>query len=364
MKRLIFFLVFPILFYSCTKNSDTREIIPIETPEVESPKNIIFLIGDGMGLAQITTAQTVNGGQLNMLTCEYTGIQSTHAADEYVTDSGASGTAMACGQKTNYYTVGVDANGNPIESIIEIAESHGLSTGIVTTSHIAHATPACFYAHNTDRYDYENIAYEIIDKDIDFIMGGGQIYFDQRTDGLNLIDSLLARNYQFANSLNELNGNQKAFVMIANWQPAGYNWGRGDVLPQSVQMAAQQLNENENGFFLMAEGAQIDWAGEDNNESYLLSEMLDFDRACGAALDFAKADGNTLVVITGDHETGGYPLLDGDENANTVQGAFSIDDHTGTMIPVFAFGPGAEAFIGVYENSEIFKKFMDYFDFE
>lgn len=363
MKRLLLSLSILALLLSCTKNSDTTDFIPVEEPELPTPKNIIFLIGDGMGLTQITAARTVNGNQLNMLECEYTGLQSTHAADKYVTDSGASGTAMACGQKTNYYTVGVDVNGNPITSIIEIAESHGLSTGIVTTSHIAHATPATFYAHNTDRFDYENIAYEVINKDIDFIMGGGQIYFDQRTDGLNLIDSMLSKNYQFTNSLDELNGNQKAFVLIANWQPARYAWGRGDVLPQSVEMAAQQLSKNEKGFFIMAEGAQIDWAGEDNNESYLLAEMLDFDRACGAALDFAKADGNTLVVITGDHESGGYSLLDGDLSANSVQGTFSIDDHTGTMVPVFAYGPGAENFTGVYENTEIFQKFMTYFGF-
>lgn len=119
--------------------------------QIDQPKNIILLIGDGMALSQISAARTVAGNQLNMLRCDYIGIQSTHAADKYVTDSGASATAMACGEKTNYYTIGVDTDGNPLTSIIELAEANGMSTGIMTTSTIVHATPAAFFAHQNDR---------------------------------------------------------------------------------------------------------------------------------------------------------------------------------------------------------------------
>jgi alkaline phosphatase len=202
---------------------------------------------------------------------------------------------------------------------------------------------------------------ELVTKGVDFFAGGGKIYFDQRTDGLNLIDTLLVRNYQITGDLSQVTGDKKTAVFIADNIPVSYLDGRGDVLPQAVSAALNQLKKNNNGFFMMIEGAQIDWAGEDNNQDYLMAEMLDFDRAVGRALDFAEADGNTLVIITGDHETGGYALTDGNLAENTVQGQFVTWLHTGTMVPVFAFGPGEEEFTGVYENTELFYKFLDFF---
>ncbi len=356
---LLFILVFLIF---CSKKEDNIKLNPVEENTGKNI-NIIFLIGDGMGLAQITAARTINNDQLNILRCKNIGIQSTHAADKYITDSGASVTAMACGQKTNYYTIGVDVNGNPITSILELAEEHGLSTGLITTSHIVDATPAAFYAHQDDRFQYEQIALELIFKDVEFFLGGGQKYFDQRTDGLNLIDSLISFGYLVVQSLDQLYGNNKAAIFIAEDKPLKYLEGRGDVLSNSVTVAIARLKENKDGFFLMVEGAQIDWACEDNDQEYLLAEMLDFDRAVGKALDFAEEDGNTLVIITGDHETGGYALLDGDLTANTVEGGFMTIQHTGSLVPVFAYGPGSEEFTGIYENTEFFYKFKEYFGF-
>ena len=361
-KYFIVLLILSITFISCNKPADNVNPEPVEEVEQGQHKNIILMIGDGMGLAQITATRTVNNGNLNIFRSQYIGIQSTHSADEYVTDSGASGTAISCGQKTNHYTVGVDINGNPLNSILEMAENNGLSTGLLTTSHIAHATPAAFYAHNTDRFDYESIAYELISKNVDFFMGGGQKYFDQRTDQLNLIDSLIARKYQVANNLSQISGDKKVAVLISDDHPPKYTEGRGDVLPNAVEVALNRLKTNENGFFMMVEGAQIDWACEENDQEYLIAEMLDFDRAVGKAIDFAEADGNTLVIITGDHETGGYALLDGDVSANTVEGGFITWLHTASMVPLFAYGPGAEKFIGVYENTAIFDKCIDYYE--
>jgi len=356
MYKTIFFLLSLFFFISCNKKGEESPIELIEPEVVEHPQNIILLIGDGMALSQITAARTVSDNQLNMLRCDYIGIQSTHAADKYITDSGASATAMACGEKTIYYTVGVDTDGNPLTSIIELAESNGMATGILTTSTIVHATPAAFYAHQTDRFAYEDIALQLIYKDVDFFMGGGKIYFDQRSDGLNLIDSLIVRDYQVVESLDQISGNKKTAVFIANNQPNRYNWGRGDVLGNSLELAISRFQNDDQRFFIMVEGAQIDWAGEENDQSYLISEMLDFDRAIGKAINFAQSDGNTLVIITGDHETGGYSLVDGNEANNSVQGEFLTIEHTGTMVPVFAYGPGAKDFMGVYENSEIFFK--------
>lgn len=358
MYKYIFILLLLLIFFGCSKKGEESPLKPVEIEKVEHPKNIILLIGDGMALSQITAARTVSNNQLNMLRCEYIGIQSTHAADTYITDSGASATAMACGEKTNYYTIGVDVEGNPITSIIDLAEANGMKTGIMTTSTIVHATPAAFFAHQTDRFAYEDIALQLTYKNIDFFMGGGKLFFNQRTDGLNLIDSLLAKNYEVVESLDQVSGDKKTAMFIANNQPQRYMWGRGHVLGNSLELAVSMFKNSEKGFFIMVEGAQIDWGGDENDQPYLISEMLDFDHAVGKAIDFAEADGNTLVIITGDHETGGFTLLDGDQTNNSVEGAFLTTAHTGSLVPVFAFGPGAKEFIGVYENSEIFHKMI------
>lgn len=356
MYKNIFIILFAIVFISCSKKGEEGIINPTEKEISEQPKNIILLIGDGMALSQITAARTVSNNQLNMLRCDYIGIQSTHAADKYITDSGASATAMACGEKTNYYTVGVDVDGNPLTSIIEMAETNGMQTGIMTTSTIVHATPAAFYAHHPSRFAYEDIALQLTHQDVDFFMGGGKLYFDQRSDGKNLIDTLLAKNYEVVENPDQVTGNKKTAVFIANNHPNRYSWGRGDVLGNSLELALSMFKNNEKGFFILVEGAQIDWAGEENDQGYLISEMLDFDRTVGTAIDFAEVDGSTLVIITGDHETGGFSLLNGNEANNSVEGGFISTEHTGSMVPVFAFGPGAKEFMGVYENSEIFHK--------
>ena len=360
MRKLNYFLLLLIISLGCSKSDDRLPLNPV-VPEPAIKKNLILLIGDGMGLTHISATRTVNGGTLNMLDCKYVGIQSTHAADRYITDSGASSTAIACGQKANYHSIGVDVNEDPLQSILELVRENGYSTALLTTSSIVHATPAAFYAHRPDRDEYENIAYDLFHADVDFFLGGGKKYFDQRSDGINLLDSLMSKNYQVIESLEQVNGTSKAAVFIAEDHPLRYSSGRGDVLPDGVSVALERLNKNEKGFFMMIEGAQIDWGSDTNDQEYLLEEMLDFDSAVGQALDFAKQDGNTLVVITGDHETGGFALLDGDIEQNTIIGGFNTIHHTGTMVPVFAYGPGAETFAGIYENNELFHLFKDYF---
>ncbi len=365
MKKLLHITFIILILLSCSKTDDHVQLKPVIQQKTGLKKNIIFLIGDGMGLAQISAARTVNANKLNILRCKYIGMQSTQAADKYVTDSGAAATAMACGQKANYYTLGIDVNGDPLTSILEIAEKHNLSTALITTTQIVHATPAGFYAHQEDRFQYEKIALEMITCGVDFFLGGGEKYFDQRTDGLNLVDSLTMKGYKIYNDISSIQSSDKQVgVFIADDIPSTYLNGRGDVLPNSLDVALPLLSENKKGFFVMLEGGQIDWACEDNDQDYLLSEMLDFDRAVGKALDFAEKDGNTLVVITGDHETGGYSIVDGSEENHTVTGGFYTYQHTGIMVPVFAFGPGAEEFTGTYENTEIFYKFLDFYGFK
>ena len=259
----------------------------------------------------------------------------------------------------------MDPQGHSLPTILEIAEENGLSTGLVATSSITHATPASFIAHNVDRGDYEAIALDFLKTDIDVFIGGGKNHFAARKDGLNLLDSLKSRNYNLIYNSGELAkiDSGKIAGLFYNDHPPKISEGRGSMLKISALKAIKILEMNDMGFFIMIEGSQIDWAGHDNDSEYLMDETLDFDDAVGAVLDFAEKNMETLVIITADHETGGYAINGGDLQEGKVEGAFTSGGHTGVMVPVFAFGPGAEEFIGIYENTEIFFKCKKAFGF-
>ena len=135
--------------------------------------------------------------------------------------------------------------------------------------------------------------------------------------------------------------------------------GRGDFLPNATQLALDYFSKSEERFFLMIEGSQVDWGGHANDEDYLVSELIDFDNAIGKALDFAEKDGNTLVIVTADHETGGFTLAPNEGDYDDIKGVFSTNGHSATLIPVFAYGPGAELFGGIYENTGFFYKMLE-----
>ncbi|MFO7844067.1 MAG: alkaline phosphatase, partial [Bacteroidales bacterium] len=229
-----------------------------------------------------------------------------------------------------------------------------------STSSILHATPAAFIANNISRNNYQEIALDFLKTDIDIFIGGGRKNFKDRDDGLNLIDSLVNKQYQVTTKINDINltDYQKFAVFTAEKHNPEYRNGRGDMLPNATEKAIEVLNQNEKGFFMMVEGSQIDWGGHDNDIDYILTELFDFDRAVGKALEFAKKDGETLVIVTSDHETGGLTLTGGSINNKTIEASFSTDYHTADMVPVFAFGPGAENFMGIYENTDVFHKMM------
>ncbi|MBW8050151.1 MAG: alkaline phosphatase [Cytophagales bacterium] len=373
--KFLFYLCLCIFIFSC--NTDSKKIPRIpgnksdeqaafeSNPANKQAKNIIFLIGDGMGLSQIYAGLTANRGSLNLERIKYIGLSKTNSANNYITDSGASATAFATGKKTNNLSIGVDINGKPLPTILEIAEAHGLATGLVATSSITHATPAAFIAHQPHREMYEAIAADFLKTDIDVFIGGGSKHFNQRSDGKNLIDSLKVKGYQVLfdiDAIAQIDSNKLA-GFIAEDQPVKMSEGRGDYLSKAAMTAINILNNNEKGFFLMIEGSQIDWGGHANDVQYIIDEMLDFDKVIGLVLDFARQDGQTLVVITADHETGGLAINGGDFLSGTVNGTFTTTNHTGVMVPVFAYGPGAEKFTGIYHNNTIFDKFIKVFGF-
>ncbi len=331
----------------------------------QKASNIILMIGDGMGTAQIFAGLTANKGWLHLERFPYSGFHKSQSADAYVTDSGAGATAFSIGKKTYNGAIGVDATRVAHPTILEMASRRKKATGMVVSCSVTHATPASFIAHQPSRSMMEEIAADYLATDIDVFIGGGKKYFAERKDNRNLLDSLKSKGYQVLDTLPEIVKVQsgKLAGFIADGEPPSVKNGRGDQLLQSTKTALQILQQHTNGFFLMVEGSQIDWGGHANDIDYVTSEMIDFDKVIGAVLDFAKKDGNTLVVITGDHETGGLSLTGGNMKEGQVDARFSTGGHTAVMIPVFAYGPGAEQFGGIYENTAIFDKMMNSFNF-
>ncbi|WP_297091896.1 alkaline phosphatase [uncultured Draconibacterium sp.] len=323
----------------------------------EKPKNIIFLIGDGMGVSQVFAGLTANQGKLFIENCRYIGFSKTQSADNYITDSAAGGTALSCGVKTYNGAIGVDADTMKITSILEEAEEHGLATGLVSTSSITHATPASFIAHQPNRGMYEHIAADFLEIDIDVFIGGGIAHFINRKDGRNLVEELKNKGYTVENDIKKMSKIKKG--KLAGLTAEVHNGRmeeRGDMLPMATNTALNILSNNNKGFFLMVEGSQIDWGGHANSTVYIVEDMLDFDETVGEAIKFAAKDGETLVLVTADHETGGMALTGGNISTGMVKAGYPTKSHTGVMVPVFAYGPGAKKFIGIMDNTDIHHK--------
>ena len=323
----------------------------------KKPKNVILLIGDGMGAAQIFSGLTANHGHLFLENCKSVGFSKTQSADDYITDSAAGGTALSCGVKTYNGAIGVDVNKNPVKTILEDAEENNLSTGLVSTSAITHATPASFIAHQPSRNMYEDIAADFLKTDIDVFIGGGYKHFTERKDGRNLVNELKQKGYTVERDMNKIkNVKSGKLVGLTAEEHNGRVAERGDMLPVATETAIDILSQNKKGFFLMVEGSQIDWGGHAGSTIYIVEDMLDFDKTIGKALEFAAKDGKTLVVITADHETGGMALTGGDMKSGMVKADYPLGGHTAVMVPVFAYGPGAEQFTGIMENTDVNKK--------
>lgn len=325
----------------------------------KAPKNIILLIGDGMGLAQVYAGMVANGNKLELERCTHSGFSKTYSSSNFTTDSGAGGTAIACGVKTKNGMIGMGPDSIKVESTLELASRNNLATGMVTSCNITHATPASFIAHQIDRDMYDEIAADFLKTDIDVFIGGGRKNFEKRIDGRNLSEELKAKNYQVVYSLDSvqsIKSGKLAGLLYDQHNPPMPE--RGTMLPDATVAAIDILDNNSKGFFLMIEGSQIDWAAHDNNADQVIKEVLDFDATVGKVLDYAKKMGNTLVVITADHETGGLTILNGKMGNADLKTAFSSKGHSGVPVPVFAYGPGAENFSGFMENISFKAKFM------
>ncbi len=352
-----------VIFVSC-KGDDTIK-------KNQFPKNIIFLISDGTGLSQISSAYFYKNESVNYSRFNDIGLIETYSSDNYITDSAASATAFATGEKTYNGAIGVSEDFKPVNNLIELASLKGVNTGLVSTSSITHATPASFFAHTISRDFEDEIAMQLAKSEVDYFAGGGMNFFENRKDNINVIDTLKSNGFSVKldrlDSFDYIKSNNKqCFILAADGMPK-ISEGRGSFLKDATMLGVNFLSKKNKPFFMMSEGSQIDWGGHDNDANYLITELIDFDEMIGAVLDYAEKDRETLVIVTSDHETGGFSLsgknfvnMDNelDQDYSEIEPTFSTGGHTATLIPVFAYGPGSEEFRGIYDNTDIFNKIL------
>ena len=349
------------------------------SPPVPQARNIILLIGDGMGPVHRTAARYLAVGPAGALAMDglpVAGYSHTYSANALVTDSAAGGTAIASGVKTNNGAIGVDVNGNPVETILERAQALGKATGLVTTTQIAHATPAAFAAHVPSRSMMTEIAKQMLEHGVDVLLGGGEDEWlpasefgcypgpGKRDDGLNLIQTAITTGYAYVCTATDFNAIDPSTTskLLGLFADEGMARPFDPTLADMAQKAINILSRDPDGFFLMVEGGQIDWASHANDAVNAIGDTIGFDEAVAVARQFASANPDTLVIVTADHETGGMALEKADYGAQTFTTPgglqFDIDwtsgTHTAVDVPVLAGGPHAWALSGTYENTHIF----------
>lgn len=330
----------------------------LQAPKGKKVKNVILMIGDGMSLMHVYTAWAANRGKLWLENAQATGLSKTWAVKKLVTDSGSGGTSLATGVKTVYHAVGVDPEGKPLTSLVDVAKELGKDAGMAVTCRLWDATPCDFCCHNIDRDKEEELVGDYPTSGVDFVFGGGAQKFTKRKDGRDIFKELQKKGYHVSRTLDDFfayDKNSRIFAVPYD-KDTPLPDERGDLLARASMKGISLMNQNKNGFFMMIEGSQLDDYGHFNQLDLLMKETLDFDQTVGEVMKWAAKDGETLVVVTADHETGGLTLVNGNKDEGRVECCFSTKDHSGAMVPVYAFGPGAENFTGIFENTDVFKK--------
>ncbi|WES96004.1 alkaline phosphatase [Chryseobacterium arthrosphaerae] len=343
----------PKNFYKNTKE------YPVYTPNYKTDgvskkvKNVILLIPDGTSLPQYYAAFTANKGKLNVFNMKSTGLSKTNSSNAYITDSAPGSTAFATGVKTKNTFVGVDYMGKALAQIPDIIADKGLVSGLISTGDVTDATPADFYAHSDNRNSSEPILRDFAASKTKILIGGP-------TSGLSQENLLKFKEskidlYQDLKSVNKITNRTLIIDPLASQRVSQ----RGNWLADAFDLTLNDLKNNKKGFFMMVEASQTDGGGHSNNIEQLVTELLDFDHVVGKAMKFADENKETLVIVVGDHETGGLTLLDGNLKEGWIFGNFSTNDHTSIPSSVFAYGPNSKEFTGLFENTEIFNKIME-----
>lgn len=358
-KKIALLLSMVMIFGSLHCTALANEGVSAQT---DSVKNVILLIPDGQSVGGTTLARWYNGGKplaVDEMAC---GLVRTYSSDAAIADSAPSGTAMATGFKSHTGFVGVlpDVNSmpgmnplakgderKPIASVLEAAQLAGKATGIIATSEIMHATPADFTAHDPSRKNYDNLSEQQVYQDIDVVLGSGEKYFTKevRGDGEDLVSEIKNLGYDYVTSIEEMNSSdsEKIWGMFAPVDMA-YDFDRDPSkepsLAEMTSKAISTLSKNENGFFLLVEGSKVDWAAHANDPIGVISDTLAFDDAVKVALDFAKKDGNTVVISVTDHGNGGITI--GNTATDSNYDKLHIDEYIEPLKKATLTGEGVE----------------------
>lgn len=329
--------------------------------EAQEVKNIIFLIGDGMGLASASMMQLENNYEPTIFDlADNIALQKTYSLDNRVTDSAASGTALATGFKTNNTMLGQLPDGTNTESLMELAADKGKATGVVVTTYLQHATPGAFYAHVPSRHEYATISEQLLASDIDIAIGGGMAFFKERYNNRKKATKAITESgFALVESLDADMSGERILALLADKEIEN----RTGYLAKATTAAIEHLDNNDNGFVLMVEGSLIDGMGHGNDAKGQQGEMRDFMEAIEVAVAYAREHTDTLVVVTADHETGGLAIISGNADFNLseqgVEYKWATGGHSGVMVPIYLYGTGAELINGVMENADLGKRLKE-----
>lgn len=335
-------------------------------PELEDGpvRNVILLIGDGMSGSQVTSGRIHTrgpAGRLHLERLPVTGLVTTHAANDLVTKSDASATALATGNKTNNGRIGTDAAARPLVTLVEALRDAGWTTGIVTTTRVTDATPASFATHVAERRQQVEIAEQLAASGVDLLMGGGRPYFlprsaagSARPDERDLVAELRGRGVTVVDDVAGMSVAKSlplyALFMVEPQKVPERSPSVGTMTSKALELLASSGRP----FFALVEDEEIDTASHANDVKRLGAALERFDQAVRTATEFAAKDGETLVLVTGDHSTGG-PSINDASTASQLVVVWESDEHTGEPVPIYAYGPpsAARRFSGVLDNTEI-----------
>ena len=336
----------------------TLDDAPSETNNV--PRSIIFIIADGTGIGQYSLSYYANG-PFAPARFEHIGLVATHpnhgecaTTCKRVTDSAASGTALSAGIKTYNGAIGVDRDTLAIKTMLEWAEEKGMSTGLVATSTVTHATPASFAAHVDSRRKEKEIAMQFAESEVDVILGGGKKFWPD-----SLIAAYESRGGQFIDNIDApLKPNKRLLGLFADNALPPVHEGRNPSTTDMTRLALSKLEQNPNGYFVMIEESQVDWGGHSNSAEYIKGEMASLNELVDFALDYQIEHPDVLVVLTADHECGGVAVHDAKDSDLKIR--FTSDYHSANFVPIWATGPGSEVFDAFMDNTEIGQQLISY----
>ena len=319
------------------------------------PKNVILLVGDGMGPAHVTRLRQLRGAETRMARLPVGGIVTTECADFAVTDSAAAGTAIATGVKAKRRSLGMDANGVAQKSVLDAAHAAGKSAGLVTTAKFFDATPAAFTSAAIDRYHYAKVIPQMLESRAEVIAGSGAKWFEE-TSFVPLTKAAADAGYRLITNPADLDAATGPRLLAVFPEQTHDVDNPAAPLPVLARWAIDRLSKDPDGFFLLIEHEGIDSTSHQNDTPGLERSLVSFDTAIGVALDFAAKNPNTLVVVTADHETGGL-LLDETQDGQPLM-KWANKTHSAVAVPIFAQGPGAESFSGFLDNTDVGKRLI------